>query len=192
METTDGTVVKRMSGFTVVEFAVVMTIVGILVAIAVPSFKSVTTSNRIAGEINGLLGDMQYARSEALKEGQIVTICSSVDGINCGNAPWDQGWFVFSDPANGKTGGANVPALRVQKAFRGGDTLQFDNGAGAITFNREGFAVEPMSVATAAITATLHDQTNNPTRTRCLVVTAGRITTEIPGPASATQLTACQ
>jgi type IV fimbrial biogenesis protein FimT len=189
METTDETVVKRMSGFTLVEMVVVMTIAAILVGIGVPSFRYVTTSNRMSGEINGLLGDMQYARSEALKEGQIVTICSSIDGANCGNAPWDKGWFIFSDPTNAKTGGA---ALRVQKGFLGGDTLQFDNGASAITFNREGFAVEPMSVATAAITATLHDKTNNAGKTRCLVITAGRITTEMPGPASATQLRACQ
>src|ERR1700730_4240954 len=124
METTDEMVVKRMSGFTLVEMAVVMTIVAILVGIAAPSFRSVTTTNRISGEINGLLGDMQYARSEALKEGQIVTICSSTDGINCGTAPWDQGWFIFSDPLGAKTGGQ---ALRIQKGFMGGDTLQFDN-----------------------------------------------------------------
>jgi type IV fimbrial biogenesis protein FimT len=189
METTDEMVVKRMSGFTLLEMVVVMTIVAILVGIGAPSYRSVTTSNRISGEINGLLGDMQYARSEALKEGQIVTICSSTDGINCGNAAWDQGWFIFSDPTDAKTGGT---ALRVQKGFLGGDTLKFDNGASAITFNREGFAMEPMKVATAAITATLHDKTSNTTKTRCLVITAGRIATETPGPASATQLTACQ
>jgi type IV fimbrial biogenesis protein FimT len=192
METTDEMVVKRMSGFTLVEMAVVMTIVAILVGIAAPSFRSVTTSNRVSGEINGLLGDMQYARSEALKEGQTVTICSSTDGINCGTAAWDQGWFVFSDPTDAKTGGATVQALRVQKGFLGGDTLQFDNKTSAITFNREGFAMEPMKVATAAITATLHDKTNTASKTRCLVITAGRIATETPGPASATQLTACQ
>jgi type IV fimbrial biogenesis protein FimT len=189
METTDEMVVKRMSGFTLVEMAVVMTIVAILVGIAAPTFRSVTTSNRISGEINGLLGDMQYARSEALKEGQIVTICSSTDGINCGTAAWDKGWFIFSDPTSAKTGGT---ALRIQKGFLGGDTLQFDNNTSAITFNREGFAVEPMKVATAAITATLHDKTNNVSKTRCLVITAGRIATETPGPASATQLTGCQ
>jgi type IV fimbrial biogenesis protein FimT len=136
---------------------------------------------------------MQYARSEALKEGQIVTICSSTDGATCGNTAWDKGWIVFSDPNAAKTGAPGGQALRVQKAFLGGDTLQLDNGTQAITFNREGFAQEPMNVApAAAITATLHDKTNNPSRTRCLVITAGRITTELPGPASATQLTACQ
>ncbi len=53
------------SGFTIIEFVVVMLIVGIIAAIGVPSFKYVTTSNRIASEINALLADMRYARTEA-------------------------------------------------------------------------------------------------------------------------------
>ncbi len=68
---------KRMSGMTLVELLIVMMIAAILVGVGVPSFRYVTNSNRMSGEINNLLGDLQFARSEALKEGQTVTICSS-------------------------------------------------------------------------------------------------------------------
>ncbi len=191
---------KRMSGITLVEMLVVMTIAAILIGIGAPSFRYVTNSNRMSGEINSLLGDMQFARSEALKEGRTVTICSSTDGTSCGGQAqsWDQGWIVFSDPTGAKAGpDAGVPPLRAQKAFLGGDTLAFDNTITAITFNREGFANEPMGVAgIPAVTATLHDKTNRQAWSRCLVVTPGRITTEKAGPASTppdtTQLTACQ
>ena len=66
-----------MAGFTVTELVIVMTIVGILTAIGVPSYKYVTTSNRISSEINSLLGDMQFARSQAIKQGLTVTVCTS-------------------------------------------------------------------------------------------------------------------
>jgi type IV fimbrial biogenesis protein FimT len=68
---------RRDAGFTMTELIVVMMIIGILAAIGAPTFKYVTASNRIASEINGLLGDMQFARSEAVKEGQTVTVCAS-------------------------------------------------------------------------------------------------------------------
>jgi len=68
---------------------VVITIVAILMGLGVPSFKYVTVSNRMSAEVNGLLGDMQLARAEAIKEGSSVTVCSSTDGANCsGSTDW--------------------------------------------------------------------------------------------------------
>src|SRR5258707_3021385 len=65
----------RQFGFTMIELLIVITIGAILMAIAIPSYRYVTTSNRVAGEINGLLGDVRFARYEAIKEGLNVTIC---------------------------------------------------------------------------------------------------------------------
>ena len=50
------------------ELLIVITISGILAAIGTASFKYLTTSNRASTEINGLLNDLQYARSEAQKQ----------------------------------------------------------------------------------------------------------------------------
>ncbi len=57
---------RRSSGFSLTEVAVVMSIVAILLAIGLPSFKYVTASNRVSTEVNGLLGDLQFARSLAV------------------------------------------------------------------------------------------------------------------------------
>ena len=184
-------VLKRTSGMTLVELLVVMTIASILIGVGVPSFRYVTNSNRMSGEINNLLGDLQFARSQALKEGRTVTVCSSTNGKDCGTSSWDQGWIVFSDPTATKSSAGDL-ALRVQKPFLGGDTLTFDNSINAITFNREGFANEPLTSGATVLTATLHDKYANPAWSRCLIVTAGRIATEQKGPASATQLTECK
>ena len=107
---------KRTSGMTLVELLVVMTIAAILIGVGVPSFRYVTNSNRMSGEINNLLGDLQFARSQALKEGRTVTVCSSTNGQDCGTSTWDRGWIVFSDPTAAKSS-AGTLALRVQKAF---------------------------------------------------------------------------
>jgi type IV fimbrial biogenesis protein FimT len=172
----------KSTGFTMTELAVVMGIVAILVAIALPSYRSVTTSNRIASEINGLLGDMQFARGEAIKQGQTVTVCVSADGATCANSTaWQTGWIVFSDSNGNQAVDANEPVLRVQQAFTGTDSFQADNNIKAVTFNREGFA--PTGVA-GPVTISLHDTvTNAASYTRCLAISAfaGSLTTQTAG-----------
>ncbi len=160
---------KTQSGFTLTELMIVITIVAILMGIGVPSYKYVTTSNRVSAEVNALLGDMQYARSEAVREGQTVTVCASTDGATCtagANSTWQGGWIVFSD-ANGDqvVQSASEPVLRVKNSFAGQDT--FSSPVGAVTFNREGFAV---ALPNAGVLMTLHDSTSNVGYTRCLQI----------------------
>ena len=156
---------SRQQGFTLLELVITMTIAAILLAIGIPSFRYVTTANRMSGEINGLLADMLFARSEAIKEGQTVTVCASANGQTCsGAATWNTGWIVF--PGTGNPANVNA-VLRVQGNFNGGDTLQpTDATTSAVQFNREGFALG----LPGAVTVDLHDSTNNPAYTRCLQI----------------------
>ncbi len=66
---------KVSAGLTLVELMVVITIVAVLLALGVPSYRYVTSSNRVSSEVNALLGDLMFARSEAIKEGATVTVC---------------------------------------------------------------------------------------------------------------------
>jgi type IV fimbrial biogenesis protein FimT len=161
---------NTQSGFTLTELMVVTTIVAILMGIGVPSFRYVTTANRVSAEVNALLGDMQYARSEAVREGQTVTVCASTDGATCTggvNNTWQGGWIVFSDANNDQTVQAGTePVLRVKNTFSGQDT--FTSTVNAVTFNREGFAV---ALPNAGILLTVHESTSNSVYTRCLQVT---------------------
>jgi type IV fimbrial biogenesis protein FimT len=172
----------RDSGFTMMELIMTMAIVAILASIAIPSFKYVTNSNRIASEVNGLLGDMQFARSEAVKQGQTVTVCTSTDGATCAGATvntWHIGWIVFLDPNGNHVVDAGEKVLRVQPAFTGGDTFVATPSYAYATFNRMGYA--PTGSA-SIINISLKDSTSNTQWTRCLAINPiGSVLTEKHG-----------
>jgi type IV fimbrial biogenesis protein FimT len=179
---------KHSGGFTLIEILTVITIVAILVALGVPSYQYITNTNRISGEVNGLLGDMQYARSEAIKEGQTVTVCASNNSTatppSCsGSTSWDTGWIVFSDPNGNQTVDANETIIRVQRPFAFGDTFTANLTVSSVTFNREGFALGLPPI----VTITLHAASANPSSTRCLqLTTVGQLSTEAAGTGACT------
>lgn len=163
-----------MTGVTLLELMVVLVVAGILMAVATSSYKSITLSSRVSGEINGLLGDMQYARSEAINQGQNVVICVSTDGLTCAanNVNWNQGWIVAV------AGGNAALVLRRQVAFSTnsaggtGDILS-DGITSSVSFDREGLALGLLSTMNGAGGAVipLHTIPADATKTRCLWVT---------------------
>lgn len=159
----------RREGFTLIELVITIAIASILTAIAIPSFQYVTTDNRMSGEVNDLLGVMQYARAEAIKEGNDVVVCSSTNGTSCsGAAKWQTGWIVFSDPDNNGTLEAGEAILRYHNAFVGTDTfVPRDNTTSEVQFSRDGFA---LGLASAGVYLELHNSTASSTYTRCLQI----------------------
>jgi type IV fimbrial biogenesis protein FimT len=176
-----------MAGFTVTELVMVMTIIGILTAIGVPSFKFVTVSNRISSEINGLLGDMQFARSQAIKQGLTVTVCTSSNSTtptptcNTGGAGnvWNTGWIVFLDSNGNGQVDAGEQVIRVQPTFNSNDTMTSMVSYAAATYNRLGYAP---TYNGSTINIALHDANSLSVYTRCLAITAsGSVSTEKAG-----------
>ncbi len=171
----------RAAGFTLLELLITMAVATILLTIAIPSFQYVTNSNRVAGEVNGFVGDLQFARSEAIKEGQYVSVCASSDQQTCSSSPdWQNGWIVFVNPGNSPTvtpGVSVLPLLRLQAAFSGTDTFVSD-GISIVTFNRDGYA----GGMAASTILTLHTTPNNSAWTRCATIApSGEIMTEQSG-----------
>jgi type IV fimbrial biogenesis protein FimT len=164
---------SAQQGMTMIELLTVVSIVAILLGLGVPSYKYVTTSSRVSSEVNALLSDMQFARSEAVKEGQMVTVCPSTNQTQCdaNSTTWQTGWIVFSD-INGNQQVANpVAILRRQSAFTSAqDTLVSGNGLSFASFNREGFATSFPVTAAGYVTITLHSIPNNTQWTRCLQI----------------------
>jgi type IV fimbrial biogenesis protein FimT len=164
---------SRQTGVTLVELLITMTIAGILLGMGVSGYKYVTKANRASSEINALLGDMQFARYEAVKEGLPVKICpaATISSTTCdANQTWSEGWIVLSNALSGTTGTANV--LRRQlpfSSFHSTDTLSTSASAAnsTVTFNREGFA---SGLPATGVVFSLHDSSSTASYTRCLVL----------------------
>jgi len=169
------------AGITLVELLIVITLMAILMGIGVPSYRYVTTSNRMATEVDSLLGDLQYARSEAAREGQFVAVCAaqSTSTPTCATsttANWQNGWIIFSDVNNdGTYESASEVLLRVRNGFSSSDTFVSSPATGIVTFNRDGFA----HLGNANTRLTLHDSSANAVYARCLdIQQAGMMTTQ--------------
>ena len=168
---------NQSMGFSLIEVLVVIVIVAILAALAGPSFTATTQRFRSLSEINGFVGDLQFARSEAIKQGLPISLCASSDGSNCltsGN--WHTGWIIFTDAAGNQTP-CGTCVLRKQKSWVGSDTFVASGTISAITFSRDGFRAFPASSA-GQITLTLHTSPLNNNATQCIALSqTGRQTT---------------
>jgi type IV fimbrial biogenesis protein FimT len=126
---------SRQAGLTLVELMITLTIVVIIASLALPSFINLIKDNRRTVIVNELLSSALFARAEAAKRGQPVSLCArtSTSGTACADTPtWDYGWMVFVDPnGNGNATAGNI--LRQYVSPYGGDIKVRSNTLGATT-----------------------------------------------------------
>jgi prepilin-type N-terminal cleavage/methylation domain-containing protein len=80
------------SGFTLLELLMVIAIMGITLAIAIPNFKTLITSIRLTNAANNMVSALQIAKSEAIKSNSPVSIIP--------NLKWENGWDVKKQITN--------------------------------------------------------------------------------------------
>lgn len=145
-----------VKGFTLVELMVTVSVLGILIALAAPSFQSLIERVRIEGQVNKLKNDMSYARTEAMRTGQTVHICkrAGTSTTACGTGSlnnWEQGWLIFADlstPPNNRIDTGET-ALRI------GDPLSNNTVAFSLTntLAQNGFGFTAQGLPTGTGTA---------------------------------------
>lgn len=132
-----------MHGFTVVELLVTIAILGVLAALAAPSFASLTESWRVRQAVEQLQSTLYFARSESIKRGGNVIVEKIAKGthgctLNSTTNEWPCGWLVYHDANNnGKQDAATEPALMVA-ATTGNVEITRRSGGAKIKLNRWG------------------------------------------------------
>ena len=114
----------NIQGFTLIELMVTVAIAGILMSVGLPSFNQTISNGRLTSNINKLVTAFNYARSEAVKRNQSVTVIK----IGGGTGNWTGGWKVFLDlNGNGAKDDANDTLLKQYEAMPTGYTLRASN-----------------------------------------------------------------
>jgi type IV fimbrial biogenesis protein FimT len=165
---------KASRGFTLVELMVSLTLLGILAALALPSFSEAFLSNRLASFSNSFIASAQLARSEAIKRNASIKLCRSSNGTSCATTGgWQQGWIIFSDngaSANADNGTVDSDETRIFYQ----QTLATDY---SFTGNSYSFAFQPTGLVASAVNLTVCRLSPSPgSQERTLAVsTTGRV-----------------
>ncbi|MBK8161878.1 MAG: GspH/FimT family pseudopilin [Gammaproteobacteria bacterium] len=120
---------KAHTGFTLIELLIALTIGGLLLGLAVPSFTNMMRNNRLTTEANNLVTAFNIARSEAINRRGTITVCPSTNQTSCNGDSWDDGWIVLVD--------ATDDVVQVFSAMKGHPTI--DSTADSVQYTAGGF-----------------------------------------------------
>jgi type IV fimbrial biogenesis protein FimT len=113
--------VHRQQGFTLIEALVVVVMIGVMLALAAPSFVTYTASQKVKTASFDLYATLVFARSEAIKRRQPVTVTPV-------SSDWKNGWTVST-----VVGGVDT-TLRSQDSLSGVVTA----GATSVAYRLDG------------------------------------------------------
>lgn len=139
---------RCQTGVSLIETLIAMGLAGLLLTLAVPAFTGLQARRAADAALAALASDFALARSEAIKRGHSVTICSSADGLSClasstpsATSPspspndWRLGWIIY-EPVGTATATPTLKVLRVQGPPTG--ILSIISTDRAITFRPTG------------------------------------------------------
>lgn len=129
----------RVEGLTLLELLVALGIAAILLGVGAPALRDLHLDAQRTDAMNALVRALHLARTESLRNGQVVAVCPTGGDSRCTDDAdtWARGWQVFVNTDN------DQPARRDSD-----EIVLLDHGptAGAqITSNRAAFQYRPFN-----------------------------------------------
>jgi type IV fimbrial biogenesis protein FimT len=106
-------------GFTLVELLIVMSILAILLAVAAPGLRQISSALQLRATGYDLVADLMLARSEAIKRGTQINVSPAEPG-------WQAGWSITVNGTNESVSVREHPAGALTFSVTTG-TLGFDS-----------------------------------------------------------------
>lgn len=134
---------KKANGFTLIELMITLTVLGILVSIAVPSFFELLSNNRMTATTNSISAGLQAARSEAIIRKTPVLFCAGTDCTSPLDNNLATGWVIGLDAD--LDGSIDTDGMiRVADAFPTNMAITTPGFGGKfVRYNTQGMATSP-------------------------------------------------
>jgi type IV fimbrial biogenesis protein FimT len=111
---------RAQNGFTFIELMIVIALIAVIAAWAVPSFMDIVAENSVASSSNSVLGFLHEARSSAIQQGKLVYVSPVTSPVT--SSAWSSGMAAWTDDDNNGVR-SNSETLFIQQSFGNGLTL---------------------------------------------------------------------
>ena len=155
---------KTSRGFTIPELIITLGVAAIILSTAVPGVNTTIKNNRLATQVNHIITDIHFARSEAVKRDVRVLLCRSsnpnASSPQCSTDSgteytWTSGYLIFADSGTAANSvydaGSDILLRRGQPAPSGVRMRTSPAWNKNLEFNPNGSTNEDGSIALMAI-----------------------------------------
>lgn len=136
---------RAQSGFTLLELMLVVVLAGLLLGIGVPAMGDFIRNARITAAANDVMVGLHFARSEAIKRRQPVTLCTSAAPLAanpvCAASTQLLGWIAFVDTNQSGQPDAGEPVLLQREPLPNTITARSATNPLRVTYLDNGFAL---------------------------------------------------